>query len=68
MQLQAIDAVTFVLQLMGFVSLSGLLVTVVLSENIHRHTIFFNFVWTYLLYTSVMIFTYVLQLILSIDC
>ncbi|KAF8516229.1 hypothetical protein JB92DRAFT_2910974 [Gautieria morchelliformis] len=57
MRLQAIEAVMFVLRLLGFVSLSALLVTVVLSENIHRHTVFFNFVWTYLLYTSFMVFT-----------
>ncbi|KAF8510272.1 hypothetical protein JB92DRAFT_2941473, partial [Gautieria morchelliformis] len=48
----------FVLRLLGFVSLSALLFTVVLSENIHRHAVFFNFVWAYLLNMSVfMIFS-----------
>jgi hypothetical protein len=67
MKLQAIEAVMLVLRFLGLVSLSALLLTVVLSENIHRHTVFFNFVWTYLLYTSVMIFTYVFQVLLPID-
>ncbi|KAF8511594.1 hypothetical protein JB92DRAFT_363270 [Gautieria morchelliformis] len=53
----------FVLRLLGFVSLSALLFTVVLSENMHRHTVFFNFVWAYLLYTSVTIFTNVVEYI-----
>jgi hypothetical protein len=60
MQLQENETVQFVLRLLGFVSLAGLLVTVVLSENIHRHAAFFNLVWTYLLYTSLMIFRCVL--------
>ncbi|KAF8510256.1 hypothetical protein JB92DRAFT_2941265 [Gautieria morchelliformis] len=60
-------AVMFMLHLLGFVSLSALLFTVVISENMHRHAFFFNFVWTYLLYTSVWIFVCVLQVILSID-
>ncbi|KAF8510251.1 hypothetical protein JB92DRAFT_448952 [Gautieria morchelliformis] len=54
-------AVMFMLHLLGFVSLSALLFTVVLSENMHRHTVFFNFVCTYILYTSVTIFACVLQ-------
>ncbi|KAF8516787.1 hypothetical protein JB92DRAFT_2909183, partial [Gautieria morchelliformis] len=61
MPLQGINAVVFVLRLLGFVSLSALLFTVILSEAMHRHTVFFNFVWTYLLYTSVMIFSDVVQ-------
>jgi hypothetical protein len=66
----AVGAVIFVLHLLGFVSLSALLLTVVLSdsENMRRHAVFFNFVLTYLQYTSVMILSCVLQLIiLSID-
>ncbi|KAF8516595.1 hypothetical protein JB92DRAFT_2909393 [Gautieria morchelliformis] len=55
------NAVMFVLQLLGFVSLSALLFTVVLSENMHRHTVFFNFLWAHLLYTSVTIFTDVVE-------
>ncbi|KAF8512180.1 hypothetical protein JB92DRAFT_2929805, partial [Gautieria morchelliformis] len=31
------------LRLLGFVSLSALLFAVVISENIHRHPVFFNF-------------------------
>ncbi|KAF8510244.1 hypothetical protein JB92DRAFT_448013 [Gautieria morchelliformis] len=62
MPLQGINAVMFMLRLLGFVSLSALLFTVVLSENMHRHTVFFNFVWTYLLYTSVWIFADVVEL------
>ncbi|KAF8510252.1 hypothetical protein JB92DRAFT_448608 [Gautieria morchelliformis] len=61
MPLQGINTLTFVLQLLGFVSLSALLFTVVLSENMHRHIVFFNFVWTYILYTSVMIFSDVVE-------
>ncbi|KAF8522517.1 hypothetical protein JB92DRAFT_2887408 [Gautieria morchelliformis] len=58
-----VNAAMFVLQLLGFVSLSALLFTVVLSdsENMRRHSVFFNFVWTYLMYTAVMIFTDVVQ-------
>ncbi|KAF8510259.1 hypothetical protein JB92DRAFT_449738 [Gautieria morchelliformis] len=44
MPLQGINAVMFVLRLLGFVSLSALLFTVILSENMHRHVVFFNFV------------------------
>ncbi|KAF8516610.1 hypothetical protein JB92DRAFT_2909574 [Gautieria morchelliformis] len=53
----------FVLRLLGFVSLSALLFTVVLSdsESMRRHSVFFNFVSTYLMYTAVMIFTDVVQ-------
>jgi hypothetical protein len=63
-------AVMFVLlQLLGFISLAALLFTVVLSgsEKMRRHAVFFNFMWTYLQYTSVMIFSCVVQVILSID-
>ncbi|KAF8461155.1 hypothetical protein JB92DRAFT_3072730 [Gautieria morchelliformis] len=54
-----VNAAMFVLRLLGFVSLSALLFTVVLSdsESMRRHSVFFNFVWTYLMYTAVMIFT-----------
>ncbi|KAF8516601.1 hypothetical protein JB92DRAFT_2234114 [Gautieria morchelliformis] len=63
----AVHAVLFVLQLLGFVSLSALLFTIVLSdsENMRRHSVFFNFVWTYLMYTAVMIFTCVLSDLLN---
>ncbi|KAF8510242.1 hypothetical protein JB92DRAFT_447095 [Gautieria morchelliformis] len=61
MPLQGINALTFVLQLLGFVSLSALLFTIVLSENMHRHTVFFNFVWVHLLYSSVTIFADVVE-------
>jgi hypothetical protein len=67
MQLQANETVMFVLRLLGFVSLAVLLVTVVLSQNIHRDTAFFNLVWTYLLYTSFMVFRCVLQAVLPIN-
>ncbi|KAF8486636.1 hypothetical protein JB92DRAFT_3023612 [Gautieria morchelliformis] len=46
-------------------SLSALLFTVVLSdsENMRRHAVFFNFVSTYLMYTSVALFTDVVQFV-----
>ncbi|KAF8510245.1 hypothetical protein JB92DRAFT_447852 [Gautieria morchelliformis] len=62
MPLPVQHAVMFMLHLLGFVSLSALLFTVVLSENMHRHAVFFNFVLTYLLYTSVWIFVDVVAL------
>ncbi|KAF8496291.1 hypothetical protein JB92DRAFT_2990980 [Gautieria morchelliformis] len=61
--LTPVDACISVLRLLGFVSLSALLFTIVLSdaENMRRHAVFFNFVSTYLMYTSVGLFTDVVQ-------
>ncbi|KAF8476525.1 hypothetical protein JB92DRAFT_3050262 [Gautieria morchelliformis] len=58
-----VDACISVLRLLGFVSLSALLFTIVLSdaENMRCHAVFLNFVSTYLMYTSVGLFTDVVR-------
>ncbi|KAF8505189.1 hypothetical protein JB92DRAFT_2966057 [Gautieria morchelliformis] len=43
-------------QLLGFISLSTLIITVILAEQVHRHPLFVNFVCTCLLYTTAMLF------------
>ncbi|KAF8510377.1 hypothetical protein JB92DRAFT_2940383 [Gautieria morchelliformis] len=56
MLLQPLDATLFALRLFGFVSLSALVITVILADQVHRHALFVNFMCTYLLYTTVMVF------------
>ena len=53
MLLSRIDVTLFVLRLLGIATLSPLLITVVLSEKVNRHPIFFNFLCSYLIYASV---------------
>jgi hypothetical protein len=43
------------LRFLGIITLSALLVTIILSETVHRHPIYMNFICTYLLYTLVMV-------------
>ena len=54
--LRAIDTVVISFHVLGFVTLSAVLLTVILAENVHRHPVFVNFMWTYLLYTALTIF------------
>ncbi|KAF8503206.1 hypothetical protein JB92DRAFT_2971033 [Gautieria morchelliformis] len=56
MLLQPLGAAVFALRLFGFVSLSALIITVILADQVHRHPLFVNFMGTYLLYTTVMVF------------
>jgi hypothetical protein len=46
----------FILQTLGFVFLSALLLTVNLSGRVHRHPVFINFLCTWVLYSAFMSF------------
>ncbi|KAF8492311.1 hypothetical protein JB92DRAFT_1238096 [Gautieria morchelliformis] len=56
MLLQALEATLFALRLLGFVSMSALIITVILADQVHRHPLFVNVMCTYLLYSTVMVF------------
>ena len=65
MIVSALEIVLFALRLLDFVALSALLVTVIVSEKIHRHPIYMNFMCSYLLCISLLIFMCVPDLILD---
>lgn len=43
---------TLVLDLLGWISFTTLLITVSLSDKIHRHSVFINFLCTWVMYSS----------------
>ncbi|KAF8587092.1 hypothetical protein K439DRAFT_869711 [Ramaria rubella] len=51
-----LGSLIFVTQLLGLVPLSALLVTVILSQSVHRHIIFIHFVFTHVLSDSAVTF------------
>ena len=51
----------FSFRLVGFVTLSAILLTITLAESVHRHPVYINFIWTYLLYSSLIVFMCVLK-------
>ncbi|KAF8505191.1 hypothetical protein JB92DRAFT_2966067 [Gautieria morchelliformis] len=56
MQLSVLGTFILAVHLLGFISLSALIITVILAEQVHRHPLFVNFMCTYLLYTTAMLF------------
>lgn len=60
--LSRVGMTLFALRLLGSVSLSALLITVILSQKLHRHPVFLNFVCTSILYSSLL--TYLCAVIL----
>ncbi|KAF8587093.1 hypothetical protein K439DRAFT_869764 [Ramaria rubella] len=52
MKLETLACFLLTMQLLGFISLSSLLATVVLSRRVNRHILFINFVFTFVLFNA----------------
>jgi hypothetical protein len=55
----ALQIECLVLALLGLMSLSAFLLTVVLSDKVTRHPVFMNFICTWVIWSVFMIFRYV---------
>lgn len=52
----------FILDLFALILLIALLITIHLSDNVHRHSVFINFICTWVLYSSIKTFACVFPL------
>lgn len=52
----------FILDLLGWIALTALLVTLHFSDRVQRHSVFINFVCTWVMYTSFKVFACVVFL------
>jgi hypothetical protein len=52
----------FILDLLGWMALSTLLITIHFSERVHRHPVFMNFLCTWVMFSSFRVFACVLCL------